>query len=138
MFLQGKKLLKQFVGQLSADLGEVVANDDGSYSLDLEPNLHISLRESPESGISLFTLVAPLPEKNVEEFLLKTMIANLFGRETGGGILGLDKEGKKITFLTFLPQQLNFKDFHDYLEDFVNYAEAWRIETTEYIEQQTD
>lgn len=130
-------MLKQFVDQLSADLGEPLAvNDDGSYSLFLEPNLHISLRENLESGISLFTVLAPLPGEKVEDFLLKTMIANLFGRETGGGILGLDKEGKKVTFLTFLPEKLSYKDFHDCLEDFVNYAEAWRVETTEFIEQQ--
>lgn len=132
-------MLKQFVDQLNADLREsLTANEDGSYSLFLEPDLDISLRENPESGISLFTVLTPLPEERTEAFLLKAMIANLFGRETGGGVLGLDKNGKKITFSTFLPLQLNFRDFHDCLEDFVNYADAWRTETTEFIEQQTD
>ncbi|MCC5832932.1 MAG: type III secretion system chaperone [Chlamydiales bacterium] len=132
-------MLKQFVEQLNTDLGEpLAANDDGSYTLFLEPDLHISLRENPELGISLFTVLAPVPEENKEDFLLKTMIANLFGRETGGGILGLNKEGNKITFLTFLPRQLNYRDFHDYLEDFANYADAWKTETTDFIEQHND
>jgi len=134
-------MLKQFVDQLSADMGmseSLGVNDDGSYSLHLEPDLHISLRENPDSGISMFTVVAPLPEEKREEFLLKTMIANLFGRETGGAALGLDKDGKKITLLAFLPLQVNYRDFHDFLEDFVNYADAWRIETTDFIEQPTD
>lgn len=114
----------------------IVPNEDGSYSLFLEPNLHILLRENAEAGISFLSFLAPLPEENKEEFLLKAMIANLFGRETGGAALGLDREGKKVTLLSFLPQQLNYRDFHDLLEDFVNYAEAWKLETT--VEQPTD
>jgi hypothetical protein len=134
-------MLKQFVKQLSVDMGmdeSLGVNDDGSYSLHLEPDLHIFLRENPDSGISLFTVVASFFEERTEEFLLKTMIANLFGRETGGAALGLNKDGKKITFLTFLPRQLNYRDFYDYLEDFVNYADAWKVEATEFVEQTTD
>ncbi len=132
-------MLKQFVDQLRADMGgSFEVNDDDSYSLHVEPDLHISLRENKEAGISLFTALAPIPEERVEEFLIKTMIANLFGRETGGGILGLDKEGKKVTFLTFLPPELSYTEFHDQLEDFVNYADAWKNETTVFKEQPTD
>ncbi len=135
------QVLKQFIDQLSEDMvaaDSISANEDGSYSLYLEPDLHISLRENASSGICLFTPVAPLPKKKKEEFLLKAMTANLFGRETGGAALGLDREGEQVTLLTFLPEQLNYRDFHDYLEDFVNYADAWRVETTEFIEQPTD
>ncbi len=62
------------------------------------------------------------------------MTANLFGRETGGGILGLDREGKKVTLLTFLSEGLSYRDFRDNLEDFLNYADAWKAETTEFVE----
>lgn len=134
-------MLSQFMQLLCVDLGieqSLAPNEEGSYSLHLEPNLHISLRENPDSGITLFTTIAALPEQNRENFLLKAMSANLLGRETGGSALGLDKEEKKITFLCFLSGQASYKDFHDALEDFVNYAESWRQETVEFIEQQSE
>ncbi len=132
-------MLKQFIEQLSADIGfeqSLAPNEDGSYSLHLEPDLHISLRENPESGITLYTVTVLLPEENTEAFLLKIMAANLFGRETGGSTLGLNKEGKRVVLLNFLPQQLTYREFHDYLEDFVNYAESWRVETIEFVKQE--
>lgn len=126
-------MLKQFVDQLRKDLDEPIKeNEDGSFSLHLEPDLHISLRENSDSGISLFSVLAPFPEQKREEFLRKAMIANLFGRETGGSILGLNRDGTKVTFLAFLPAETIYRDFHETLEDFVNYADAWKTETTEF------
>lgn len=132
-------MLKKFVEQLSADMGyeqSLAPNEDGSYSLLLEPNLDISLRESQDSGITLRTVVIQLPKEKTETFLLKTMSANLFGRETGGSTLGMDQEEKNLILLNFLPQQLTYREFHDYLEDFVNYAESWHQETIEFAKQE--
>ncbi len=129
-------MLKQLVEQLKTEMQldeELIANDNGSYSLILDPELPVTLDESQEAGISLYAVLAPLPE-SCEKFLLKTMTANLFGRETGGGILGLDREGKKVTLLTFLSEGLSYRDFRDNLEDFLNYADAWKAETTEFVE----
>lgn len=132
-------MLKQFIEQLSTDMGfeqALDANEDGSYSLRLEPDIDLTLRESPDSIIMLYTKLAELPTRNTEDFLFKAMRANLFGRETGGGALGLDTEGKNIVLLDFLYDEQNYRMFHERLEDFVNYAEAWRHETIEFIEQQ--
>ena len=132
-------MLKQFIEQLSTDMGfeqALDANEDGSYSLRLEPDIDVTLRESSDSDIQFYTNIAELPELNREDFLLKVMRANLFGRETGGAALGLDTEGKRVVLLDFLPDEQNYRMFHERLEDFVNYAEAWRQETIEFIEQQ--
>lgn len=128
-------MLEQFMSQLSTDLGLIESKplDDGSYLIILEPNLQISLRENPESGITLLTTLAPLPDFFTEEFLLYIMSANLLGRETGGSTFGLDKKGKNITLLRFLPQQLSYRDFCNLLEDFANYAEAWRQEILDFV-----
>lgn len=133
-------MLKQFIEQLHSDLEiqqGLEPNEDGTYSLRLDPDIEITLRESPEAGITLFTTVAELPEENTEEYLFKTMIANLFGRETGGSALGLDQEGKKVVLLNFI-EETAYKDFYEQLEDFVNYADVWRQETTQFIEQQVE
>ena len=132
-------MLKQFIEQLSIDLGfeqALDANQDGSYSLRLEPDLDVILREAPDSAIMLYTKLTELPTRNTEDFLLKAMVANLFGRETGGAALGLDNEGKRVVLLDFLIEENNYRIFHERLEDFVNYADAWRQETKEFSEQQ--
>lgn len=129
VFLQ---VLKQYLDQLCGDMGmteSLAEGENGVYTLHLEPDLDISLSENPESGISLYTVLCEMPEEDREDFLLKAMTANLFGRETGGSVLGLNREGKKLTFSTFLPEALSYRDFHDTLEDFVNYADAWKSET---------
>jgi Tir chaperone protein (CesT) family len=134
-------MLKQFIEQLSSDMGfeqALDANEDGSYSLRLEPAIDIHLQESSDATIMLQTKVAKLPSRKTEEFLLKAMIANLFGRETGGAALGLDKEGKEILLLDFLLEEKNYRVFHERLEDFVNYADAWRQETIGFSEQQDE
>lgn len=134
-------MLKQFIEQLSTDMGfeqALEANDDGSYSLLLEPDIDITLRENPNQGIVFYTRVVDIPSKKTEAFLLKAMRANLLGRETGGGTLGLDEEGKKVVLIDFLSEDLTYREFHDKLEDFVNYTEAWRSETAEFIEKQEE
>lgn len=136
-----KNMLKRFIEQLSADfkLEQTLApNEDGSYSLSLEPNLSISLSETGESGIKIYTVVCSLPKEATEIFLLKTMAANLFGLETGNSALGLDKTGKRLVLVHFIPQQLNYKEFHDALEDFVNYADSWNEETRAFFKQETE
>ena len=134
-------MLERFVEQLSGDMGlegAVEAREDGSYVLHFEPDLNVGMKERPESGICFFAVLAPLPEEQREVFLQKLMAANLFGRETGGAALGVDSDGKRLTLSTFLSEQVNYREFHDHLEDFVNYAEAWRAETLEFDEQPTE
>lgn len=131
-------MLKQLIEQLLPSLGRSTLNlpdENGSYLLKFDPNLEISLRENVNSGITLLTKIAPLPQKGTEEFLQRLMEANLLGKETGRGVLGLDKEGKEITFTLFLPPTLSYKEFHDHLEDFTNYAEAWADETIRYTKE---
>lgn len=134
-------MLKRFIEQLSVDLKfeqSLAPNEDASYSLSLEPNLDISLSETPESGIRLYAVVSQVPQKKTENFLLHAMSANLFGLETGNSTLGLDKEGKNLVLINFIPRQLNYREFRDELEDFVNYADVWGQETSEFIEQESE
>lgn len=131
-------MLDQFLDQLNKELGVdglPPSDPSGGFTLSFDPDIHITLRENAEYGISLFTTLVPLPEERQEELLLFMMAANLFGRETGGSALGLDKEGKRVTLQTFLPTGLTYKAFHDHLEDFVNYADIWKEEILAYIEQ---
>jgi len=132
-------MLKQFIEQLSIDMGfeqALEANEDGSYSLRLEPDINVILKEGENQSVLLYAKVAELPTHNTEEFLVKLMTANLLGRETGGAALGLDNEGKRVVLLDFLVEENNYRRFYERLEDFVNYVEAWSHETIEFSEKQ--
>ena len=127
--------LKQYIEQLSTEMGleqALEAKEDGSYSLHLEPNIDVILRENPTSGIKLQTTLADLPKTQTEEYLLRAMAANLFGRETGEAALGLDAEGKKVILVDFLSEHASYPAFYARIEEFVNYAEAWTRETLDF------
>ena len=133
--------LKQFIGQLSTDLRfeqALDANEDGSYSVRLEPDIDVTLRENLDSTILLYVKLAELPTERTEEYLHKAMVANLFGREIGGAVLGLDNEGKRVVLLDFLSEGMTYRLFHERLEDFVNYADAWRQQTIEFVENEVE
>lgn len=124
-------MLKALIKELSDDLGfttPLSSESDGAYLALFDPNLQISLSENESSGITLFTQLAPLPEEHTAVILRKIMSANLLGRETGKSVLGLDADGKQVTFSKLLPLQIAYKEFYDAIEDFVNYADAWRQE----------
>lgn len=128
-------MLKQFVDQLSTDLGleqPLDANADGFYSLRFERDVDVSLREDGDGGFTLRCILTDLPENEREEYMRQLMAANLFGRETGGATLGISKDGKKLMLVDFLSEGLTYKEFYEKLEDFVNYADAWRADTIEF------
>ena len=128
-------MLSRFLEQLSKDLSleqPLAPNAEGFYSLLLASDLQISFVEKEDSSITLCASLAPLPEKNSEEFLLRAMSANLLGRETGRGVLGLDQEGKQILLVRALSGQESYREFHECVEEFANYADAWRQEVVEF------
>jgi hypothetical protein len=131
-------MFKKFIEQLKRDMGSeqiLEAKEDGSCCLFLEPEIEITLRENPDETVTFYSKVAPLPLQNTEEYLQTAMVANLFGRETGGATLGLDQEGKWVVLLEFCAEQ-NYRAFHEHLEDFANYADAWRAQTRKFVEKQ--
>lgn len=121
-------MLKALIDQLASDLklDPLKAADDGSYVLYFEPNISVSFRENPERGYTLSAQLSELSGSQIEETLLTLLNANLFGRETGGAMLGLDKLGKMIILKDFLPEEIDYKSFHDKVEVFVNYADSWK------------
>ena len=131
-------MLKTLIDQLSKELWEgerVSPNDEGTFILRFKGDLVISLKEEEGVGVTFVCPIAPLPSKHQESYLERTMEANLLGRETGGSVLGLAADGKHILMTQRLPIDVNYREFHDALEDFINYAESWRHETAEFVEK---
>ncbi len=125
-------MLKRFIEQLSPQLGfadTLAPNDDASYSISFEPKVQVTLKENNEQVIKLYSKLAPLPKEKEGEFLLYVMSGNLFGTQTAGNIVGLDDEGKIVTLNRFIFPEATYPQFKEALEEFVNYAEAWKLET---------
>ncbi len=126
-------MLKRFIEQLTKDLDledSVSVDQAGVFSLHFEPQLDVTLKEVSDSKLCLRASLALVPKKDRAEFLERVMGANLFGKETGRAVLGMEKES--LILKQFVLDDLNYGQFRDCLEEFVNYAEAWREETVNF------
>lgn len=128
-------MLKQHLDKLSKTLNQESLremDEEGFFSGNFEGAGEIYMKENSDSGITFFATLSPLPQNNAETIALRLMEANLLGKETGGALLGLDKDGKNITLTSFLFDSTNYKEFHDALEDFANFADCWRDEVLQF------
>lgn len=120
-------MLNRLIEQLSHELGwkePVLKENDGSFVLQFEPHIRILLKEENPTILRFFSHLGSLPADREGDSMLKMMAANLLGKHTGRNILGLDKEGKEIVLLNFLLGSINYKQFRNSLEDFINYTEV--------------
>ena len=58
------------------------------------------------------------------------------GVGTGGGALGLDSSGNLLTHSLYIPYEVRFGEFRDYLEDFVNFSSYWDGNLQEFEEME--
>lgn len=99
----------------------------GVYSIPLEEGVVVSLTDQPQGGIYLSSTVAPVPQAK-EVFFGKALRANLFGRATRQSVLGLNESGTLLTLSREITNDVNFKEFKEILEDFMNTLDTWREE----------
>lgn len=122
--------IQQFTEQLSEtlDLKEELQPDENKiYTLRISRNLVIQYADL-NPGLNLMSYLEPLPNENKETFLMTLMRVNLFGKGTGGGVLGYDEESRLLTFMQAFPYTLTYKHFKEAIEDFINYVELWKAE----------
>lgn len=120
-------LMEQLVKDL--ELGTPLTTEvPGVYSFPLDLGLSVIISEIPR-GFSLKCSICPLPQTNDEQILTQAMLANLFGQGTRGSILGLSSEGSILTLTQVIDYTVDYKEFRDILEDFINSVDFWREET---------
>lgn len=103
----------------------------GVYSLPLEEGLTVVITSIP-SGFSLSATLAAVPRDKEELFYTRTLLGNLFGQGTRGAVLALSEDGRMLTISRVIDYDVNYKEFKDLIEDFINSVDFWREEALNY------
>lgn len=115
---------------------EAVPQKDKHSFFQVKINLEqtVAIKEL-EEGAYMTAKILPIPKEGGKEALyIYLMKANLLGQGTGGGALGIDQTEKYFTLSLTLPYELDYKTFHDTLEDFLNYIDYWKEEIPNYTQ----
>lgn len=124
-------MLERLMDSLVKDLeleASLATEVPGTYAFPLDQGLTVMISEIPR-GFSLKCLVGPCPTLKEDQFLKQAMLANLFGQGTHGSVLGLTPEGNIITLTQVVDYTIDYKDFRDILEDFINIVDFWYDES---------
>ncbi|MCE5316765.1 MAG: type III secretion system chaperone [Parachlamydia sp.] len=128
-------MIEPFIKQLSQEMeleGSLATQVAGVFALPLEENMSVTITDRPP-GFSLLCSFSPVPGKNEEAYLTRVMLGNLFGQGTKGAVLGINAEGNMLTLSQTIEYNINYKDFRDVVEDFVNSVDFWREEVQKYM-----
>lgn len=131
-------MIENFLKELQAEMeldAPFPKEGPGHWSIVLDDELKIALTELVPEGFELRCDIGSYPAKNEAEFLDKMLISNLFGQGTEGAVLGVDEESKKLVLVRDVPRTVNYQEFKDILEDFLNAAEIWHEEVLNQQDQ---
>lgn len=131
-------MLDEFMKQLSVEfeMEEPFTTEfPGSYTIRLDDDIIININDLGAGGLSLTASLAPCPKEQQEAFFTNAMLANLFGQGTKGAILGLNLEGTKLTLSKVINYEIDYKQFRDIMEDFINTIDFWRDEAMNPVNQ---
>ncbi|MDN3508625.1 MAG: type III secretion system chaperone [Candidatus Neptunochlamydia sp.] len=130
--------VKQLIEDLSSELKlEVIPQKDkkGFYQLKVGSSPQVSIKEL-DSGMFFEARILPIPkEGNKEALFIYLMRANFLGQGTGGAAIGIDPSEKFFILTLTLPFEINYRTFHERLEDYLNYIDYWKEEVTTFIKK---
>ncbi len=125
-------MLEKYLGQLIADFRLdplTPTGERGLFSLRLN-NIEISLKYL-DPGVYFYSKITQLlPQYKKEDVLTLLMKANFLGQGTGGGTIGVTEDESSLTLSLGLPYDMNYKEFKEALEDFVNFLDYWKVKLT--------
>jgi hypothetical protein len=124
-------MLEKFLKELQAEmeLEEPFPKEGpGVWNIFLNDDLKVSITELVPEGFDLRSTIGDYPNKNEGELLDRMMISNLFGQGTEGAVLAVDEESKKLVLFRDVSRTVNYQEFKEILEDFLNTADIWHEE----------
>lgn len=121
------RLIAQFEKEMELT-GSLATEVRGIYALPLDEGVTITIRDLLEGKIGLECPLIDCPKVREEALYTQMLLANLFGQGTRGAVLGLTEDGKTILLTQVIEYELDFRDFQDLIEDFINAVDFWREE----------
>lgn len=96
-----------------------------SFHVNIGEN-HLILKEL-ESGFGIQSLMIEVPFLK-EDLLTFLMEAHFLGQLTGDHVIGLDHEEKFLTLSRVISYEVDYIEFKNLIEDFMNYLHYWSKE----------
>jgi hypothetical protein len=127
-------MLAKYIQQLVKELemqGSLATEVPGVYDFPIDEEISVTISDIPQ-GFTMTSTFADAPSENEELFYTQALLANLYGEGTEGCILGLDAEGEKLILSRKIDYNIEYKEFKDLIEDFLNNVEFWRDEVKVY------
>lgn len=124
-----KPLIEQLVKDLDLE-GMLTTEVPGIYAFPLEEG-NVLISEIPR-GFMFKCEVAPYPKVKEEIFVTHAMLGNLFGQGTKGAVLGVSLDGTTLTLTQMIDYDVEYKEFRDLLEDYINSVDLWRDEVANH------
>lgn len=118
-------LLSRFTIDLDIDAAK--ADKEKNYFVKFNDEITFFVKGGKEQ-IYIYATIINCPQENHEDLFSYLMAANLLGQGTGNNVISLDPSGKFLTLSSLLPYEVNFKEFKESIEDFINYLIYWKKE----------
>lgn len=121
--------IEQFMQKLSAEMEleqPLTAQIPGVYSIPLDEGYSITITSPSSERFDFSSTLGPLPAVANEAFFTQLLLANLFGQGTRGAVLALDGDGNMLMLKRTISHHIEYKEFRDLVEDFINVADYWR------------
>ncbi len=127
-------MIDNFIQLLTKELeleGSLATQVPGVYALPIEENIALTMTDHPP-GFSLSCTLGSAKKQNEEAFYTRLLLGNLFGQGTKGSVLGLSEDGNQLTLTQTIDYDVEYKEFRDILEDFMNSVDYWVEESKIY------
>ncbi|MBL8251044.1 MAG: type III secretion system chaperone [Candidatus Competibacter sp.] len=116
------------LAELGHQMGlNVTLNEEGVCRLVFDERFPVDIEASPDNdAVHLYSVLCPIPPEDKERFYERLLEANLFGGDTGGAWFALDgSHGEVVLNRTVSIANIDYQDFANLLEGFVNCLESW-------------
>lgn len=117
--------IKKIVKVLEIELPK--QEKDKSFIIEITKEIEVKIFDL-DPGFYFLTNIANCPNEKKEDLFIYLMRANLLGQGTGRCRIGMDMEEKFLTLSYLIDYEVNYIEFKEKLEDFVNYINFWKKE----------
>ncbi len=124
------RILLQELAQKFNFTAELEKDPQGFYRLEINEKTVLLLKEN-NFGLTCKSDITPIASDDNEDLLTLLMRANFTGQGTGGAILCLNPTGQKLLLQNHVFGDLNYKEFKEKIEEFVNYLNYWKTRVSD-------